>query len=184
MTACGPLPSTAFMPGNAGEVGSFHTVHDGPWRSMVALVFSYDLNRILGLQTYRRQRLEKKEHMDKYTIGIDIFQRNTLDVHRLVDGPEKHKRFINGKTGHTPSVKWLGVWVGVFETTGAYHRLVERALGTHSASVCRQEPKTSAQVYCSGKLAKTDLMLVRDVEDGYNFTAGAKTSHRRRKSGP
>lgn len=91
------------------------------------------------------------------TIGIDI-SKDTLDGHRLLDG--HHKQFINGKTGHTQLIKWIGKQPDpliIFEATGAYHRQLERALGTHSASFVKVNPKQARRfAQASDKLAKTD----------------------------
>jgi len=90
-------------------------------------------------------------------IGIDV-SKDTLDVHRLVGG--QHKRFLNGKTGHAQLIKWVGMQhdpLVIFEATGAYHRSLERALGTRSVPFVKVNPKQARRfAQASGKLAKTD----------------------------
>ena len=91
------------------------------------------------------------------TIGIDI-SKDTLDAHRLADG--QHKQFLNGKAGHAQLLKWIGMQPDpliIFEATGAYHRQLERALGTHSVPFVKVNPKQARRFsQASGKLAKTD----------------------------
>lgn len=91
------------------------------------------------------------------TIGIDV-SKDTLDVHRLADG--QHKRFLNGKTGHAQLIKWIGIQpdpLAIFEATGAYHRQLERALGSQSVPFVKVNPKQARRfAQASGKLAKTD----------------------------
>ena len=62
------------------------------------------------------------------TIGIDI-SKATLDVATYPCG-EIH-RFTNDPVGHLALAKWLKpqcVTLIAFEATGAYHRVLERAL--------------------------------------------------------
>lgn len=91
------------------------------------------------------------------TIGIDV-SKDTLDVHRLADG--QYKQFRNGKSGHAQLIKWLGMQpdpLVIFEATGAYHRQLERALGTHFVPFVKVNPKQARRfAQASGKLAKTD----------------------------
>lgn len=91
------------------------------------------------------------------TIGIDI-SKGTLDVHRLADG--QHRQFLNGKAGHTQLLKWIGMQFDplvIFEATGAYHRQLECALGTHAVPFVKVNPKQARRfAQASGKLAKTD----------------------------
>ena len=131
---------------------------DGPWRSKVALVFSHDLNGYLGpvLAVGSYDKTRWKRHMNN-TIGIDV-SKDTLDVHRLADG--QHKQFLNGKAGHAHLIKWVRMQpdrLVIFEATGAYHRLLERALGTHAIPFVKVNPKQARRfAQASGKLAKTD----------------------------
>jgi transposase len=91
------------------------------------------------------------------TIGIDV-SKGTLDVHRLEDG--QHKQFCNGRTGHAQLTKWIGMQpdlLVIFEATGAYHRELERKLGTQGVSFVKVNPKQARRfAQASGKLAKTD----------------------------
>jgi transposase len=91
------------------------------------------------------------------TIGIDI-SKDTLDVHRLAGG--QHKQFSNGRTGHTQLIKWIGIQsdlLVIFEATGAYHRQLERVLGTQLIPFVKVNPKQARRfAQASGKLAKTD----------------------------
>ncbi len=93
----------------------------------------------------------------KNTIGIDV-SKDTLDVHRLADG--QHKQFLNDKTGHAHLIKWVRMQPNllvIFEATGAYHRSLERALGTQSIPFVKVNPKQARRFsQASGKLAKTD----------------------------
>ena len=91
------------------------------------------------------------------TIGIDI-SKDTLDIHCLADG--EHAQFYNSKTGHTHLTKWIKLQPAalvIFEATGAYHRQLERALGTKNIPFVKVNPKQARRfAQASGKLVKTD----------------------------
>jgi hypothetical protein len=65
-----------------------------------------------------------------------------------------------GKAGHTQLLKWIKLRPGqlvIFEATGAYHRQLERALGSQSVPFVKVNPKQARRfAQASGKLAKTD----------------------------
>jgi transposase len=104
--------------------------------------------------------------MSNTTIGIDI-SKALLDVAMHPQG--EVKQFANDTAGHKALIRWLraqNVFLTAFEATGAYHRLLERALSTAQLPYVRVNPlKARRFAEATGKLAKTDridaLMLAR-----------------------
>src|SRR4029077_7058312 len=100
--------------------------HHGPEMSLIAPVFSFDLNGYTGSGLALQDKAEKS--LMQITIGIDI-SKETLDAYRLPDN--QHIQVANGRAGHRTLVRWIGKQNGslaVFEATGAYHRNLEAAL--------------------------------------------------------
>lgn len=77
---------------------------------------------------------------DRVTIGIDV-SKATLDVHLHPIG--QRKRFANDSTGHALLADWAASyrpeWV-IFEATGAYHRVLETALGRAGLPLVKINP--------------------------------------------
>jgi transposase len=70
----------------------------------------------------------------QHTISVDI-SKDTLDAYRLADG--QRTQVSKDKSGRRALIKWIGgqdFALVVFEATGAYHGLLERAL---SPEECR-----------------------------------------------
>jgi hypothetical protein len=91
------------------------------------------------------------------------FSKDTLDAHRLTD--YQHKQFLNGKPRHAQLLKWIGMQpdlLVIFETTGAHHPQLERALGTHSVSFVKVIPKQALRfAQASGKLERQVVLIAR-----------------------
>lgn len=97
--------------------------------------------------------------MTQTTIGIDI-SKDRLDAHRLPEGRAKH--FSNDKKGCRDLLAWIGrdpVARVVYEATGAYHRLLESALGQAGLPIARVNPRQARRfAEAIGTLAKTDRL--------------------------
>ena len=99
-------------------------------------------------------------------VGVDI-AKDTLDVAILPAG--ESFRVANDPGGHRALIKRLGrfeISRIVFEATGAYHRLFERALAEAGLPFVKVNPRRARRfAEATGKLAKTDrcdaLMLAR-----------------------
>ena len=99
-------------------------------------------------------------------VGVDI-AKDTLDVANLPAG--ESFRVANDPGGHRALIKRLGrfeISRIVFEATGAYHRLFERALAEAGLPFVKVNPRRARRfAEATGKLAKTDrcdaLMLTR-----------------------
>src|ERR1700722_14775328 len=99
-------------------------------------------------------------------VGVDI-AKDTLDVAILPAG--ESFRLANDPGGHRALIKRLGrfeISRIVFEATGAYHRLFERALAEAGLPFVKVNPRRARRfAEATGKLAKTDrcdaLMLAR-----------------------
>ncbi len=99
--------------------------------------------------------------MTETTIGLDI-SKDTLDAHDLESG--ESRRFTNDAAGHKRLIAWIGQATGangparvVYEPTGPYHRLVERALAKAGFALVKVNPRQARRfVEATGKLAKTD----------------------------
>ena len=95
--------------------------------------------------------------MIQITIGIDI-SKDWFDAHRLPEGTAK--RFSNDKKGCRELVTWIGrdpVTRVVYEATGAYHRLLEGALGQAGLPLAKINPRQARRfAEAIGVLAKTD----------------------------
>lgn len=91
------------------------------------------------------------------TIGIDI-SKDYLDVFYLPEGVSV--QFPNSPAGFRDLIgdlKGRPVARIVYEATGAYHRGLERALGTAGLPACKINPKQARRfAEATGKLAKTD----------------------------
>jgi transposase len=89
--------------------------------------------------------------------GIDI-SKDHLDVHLHPSGATR--RVTNDKAGHKALLRWfsrLGVERIVFEATGPYHRLVERALTAAGLRFAKINPRQARRfAEATGQLAKTD----------------------------
>ena len=100
------------------------------------------------------------------SVGVDI-AKDTLDVAILPAG--ESFRLANDPGGHRALIKRLGrfeISRIVFEATGAYHRLFERALAEAGLPLVKVNPRRARRfAEATGKLAKTDrcdaLMLAR-----------------------
>ncbi|WP_084572904.1 IS110 family transposase [Methylocapsa aurea] len=81
-----------------------------------------------------------------------------LDAHRLADGASR--RFANDKAGCKALIKWLAATAAarvVFEPTGPYHRVLERALDAAGVPIARVNPRQARRfAEAAGKLVKTD----------------------------
>jgi transposase len=97
--------------------------------------------------------------MNNDTIGVDV-SKDGLDVHRLTDGASR--RFVNDKAGHKAFLKWRAeapTLRVVFEPTGPYHRLFERALAQACVPFVKINPRQARRfAEATGKLAKTDRL--------------------------
>jgi transposase len=97
--------------------------------------------------------------MNDSTIGVDI-SKDFLDAHRLTDGASR--RFSNDKAGHRIFLRWYAERPTervVFEPTGPYHRLFERALGLAGVAFAKVNPRQARRfAEATGKLAKTDRL--------------------------
>jgi transposase len=95
--------------------------------------------------------------MNPSTIGVDV-SKDGLDAHRLADGAAR--RFANDKAGCKALIKWLAatpVARVVFEPTGPYHRLLERALDAAGVPIAKVNPRQARRfAEAAGKLVKTD----------------------------
>lgn len=95
--------------------------------------------------------------MNPSTIGVDV-SKDGLDAHRLADGASR--RFVNDKAGCKALIKWLAatpVERVVFEPTGPYHRLLERALDVAGLPIAKVNPRQARRfAEAAGKLVKTD----------------------------
>ncbi len=95
--------------------------------------------------------------MIQTTIGIDI-SKEWFDAHRLPDGTAK--RFSNDKTGCRDLLAWIGrepIARVIYEPTGAYHRLLEDALGRAGLPLAKVNPRQARRfAEAIGVLAKTD----------------------------
>lgn len=99
--------------------------------------------------------------MTETTIGLDI-SKDVLDAHDLESG--ESQRFTNDAAGHKRLVAWAGQATGgkglaraVYEPTGPYHRLLERALATAGFALVKVNPRQARRfAEATGKLAKTD----------------------------
>jgi transposase len=91
------------------------------------------------------------------TVGIDI-SKDTLDAYRLTDG--QRIQASNDKSGHQALIKWLGreeVALVIFEATGAYHVLLEKALSFKGIAYKKVNPKQARRfAEATGRIAKTD----------------------------
>lgn len=95
--------------------------------------------------------------MNPSTIGVDV-SKDGLDAYRLADGASR--RFANDKAGCKALIKWLAatpVARVVFEATGPYHRMIERALDTAGVPIAKVNPRQARRfAEAAGKLVKTD----------------------------
>ena len=95
--------------------------------------------------------------MNPSTIGVDV-SKDGLDAHRLADGAAR--RFANDKAGCKALIKWLAatpVARVVFDPTGPYHRLLERALDAAGVPIAKVNPRQARRfAEAAGKLVKTD----------------------------
>ncbi len=95
--------------------------------------------------------------MNPSTIGVDV-SKDGLDAHRLADGASR--RFANDEAGCKALIKWLAatpVARVVFEPTGPYHRLLERALDAAGVPIAKVNPRQARRfAEAAGKLVKTD----------------------------
>jgi transposase len=95
--------------------------------------------------------------MTPSTIGVDV-SKDWLDVHRLPDGDSC--RLANDTIGHKALIRWLGktpVERVVYEPTGPYHRVFERALSEAGLALCKVNPRQARRfAEATGKLTKTD----------------------------
>ena len=93
----------------------------------------------------------------QHTIGVDI-SKDTLDAYRLADG--QRTQVSNDKSGHRALIKWIGgqdFALVVFEATGAYHGLLERALIARGMPYTKVNPKQARRfAEAAGRIAKTD----------------------------
>jgi transposase len=89
--------------------------------------------------------------------GIDIAKHH-LDVHLHPSGATR--RVSNDKAGHKALLHWFArqpIERIVFEATGPYHRLFERALGAAGLSFAKINPRQARRfAEATGRLAKTD----------------------------
>lgn len=97
--------------------------------------------------------------MNNDTIGVDV-SKDCLDAHRLIDGASR--RFANDKAGHKAFLRWRAQTPTlriVFEPTGPYHRMFERALARACVPFVKVNPRQARRfAEATGKLAKTDRM--------------------------
>lgn len=96
------------------------------------------------------------EKMNSSTIGVDI-SKDRLDVHCLPDGAVR--AFPNTQVGVCALIAWVGADVKrvVFEPTGAYHAVLERALGQAGLPVVKVNPRQARRfAEAIGQAAKTD----------------------------
>lgn len=91
------------------------------------------------------------------TVGIDI-AKDHLDIHVLPEAIER--QFANDAKGLRELMAWLGPLAPsriVFEATGAYHRRLERMLGTKGLPLVKVNPQhTRSFARAAGRLSKTD----------------------------
>lgn len=91
------------------------------------------------------------------TIGIDI-GKNTLDAHLLPNDIDR--RFGNSAAGLAALVAWAKPWQPsrvVFEATGAYHRMLEQALGQAGLAAVKINPWQARRfAEATGTRLKTD----------------------------
>jgi transposase len=96
--------------------------------------------------------------MTEITIGIDV-SKDALDAHRLSDGI--CRQFTNDSKGHKALIAWIGKDVDrvVFEPTGPYHGVLERALARAGLPMVKVNPRQARRfAEATGKLAKTDRL--------------------------
>jgi len=96
--------------------------------------------------------------MTSHTIGVDI-SKDQLDAYRLADGAAR--TFPNTIVGAQALIGWMGAGLArvVFEPTGAYHAVMERALGQAGAPVVKVNPRQARRfAEAIGQTAKTDLL--------------------------
>jgi transposase len=95
-------------------------------------------------------------HMQS-TVGIDI-SKSTLDAYRITDG--ERIQVSNNKSGHRALIKWIGgeeIALVIFEATGAYHILLEKALSSKGIAYKKVNPKQARRfAEATGRIAKTD----------------------------
>lgn len=94
--------------------------------------------------------------MTESAIGVDI-SKDRLDAHRLPDGDARS--FPNTARGARALIRWMGADVArvVFEPTGAYHAVLERALGQAGAPAVKVNPRQVRRfAEAIGQAAKTD----------------------------
>lgn len=93
----------------------------------------------------------------QHTVGIDI-SKDTLDAYRLADG--QRIQVSNDKSGHRALIKWIGSQdfaLVIFEATGSYHGLLERALISKGTPYAKVNPKQARRfAEAAGRIAKTD----------------------------
>lgn len=90
-------------------------------------------------------------------VGIDI-SKDHLDVHLHPSG--QTRRVTNATAGHKALLAWLKsvtLELVVFEATGPYHRLLERALVSAGLPYAKVNPRQARRfAEATGRLAKTD----------------------------
>jgi transposase len=96
--------------------------------------------------------------MTDHTIGVDV-SKDALDAHRLNAGTSR--RFSNDAAGCKALIAWAGAGVArvVYEPTGPYHRLFERALAAAGLPLVKVNPRQARRfAEATGQLAKTDRL--------------------------
>ena len=90
-------------------------------------------------------------------MGVDI-SKGTLDVYDLA--AKEHRQFSNDRSGLKKLAKWVKArlpCIIMFESTGAYHRGSEQALGHADIQYVKVNPSLSRRfAQACGRLAKTD----------------------------
>jgi transposase len=93
----------------------------------------------------------------QHTLGVDV-SKDRLDTYALSLG--EARSFANDRAGLARLLRWtrrLGAPLVVFEATGPYHRLLERALAGAGAGFCKVNPLRARRfAEGCGRLAKTD----------------------------
>jgi transposase len=90
------------------------------------------------------------------SLGIDI-SKPSLDAYRL--STREHRQFSNDQAGCRALVRWIGKAPPriVFEPTGPYHRLLEKALVSAGFCAIKVNPRYARRfAEATGELAKTD----------------------------
>ena len=93
----------------------------------------------------------------QHTLGVDV-SKDRLDAHALATG--EARSFANDRAGLARLLRWtrrLGTPLVVYEATGPYHRLLERALAGAGIGFCKVNPLRARRfAEGCGRLAKTD----------------------------